>query len=45
VGRTRALALLHERLVLAAHGQGHIVGIAGEAGMGKSRLLANLRTV
>jgi tetratricopeptide (TPR) repeat protein len=40
VGRTQELALLHERLALAASGQGQVVGIAGEPGMGKSRLLA-----
>jgi tetratricopeptide (TPR) repeat protein len=40
VGRDRELALLHERLALAARGQGQIIGIVGEAGMGKSRLLA-----
>ena len=40
VGRTRELALLHERLALAARGQGQVMGIAGEPGMGKSRLLA-----
>ena len=40
VGRTRELALLRERLVLAAHGQGQAVGLVGEPGMGKSRLLA-----
>jgi tetratricopeptide (TPR) repeat protein len=40
VGRARELALLHERLALAASGQGQVIGIAGEPGMGKSRLLA-----
>jgi class 3 adenylate cyclase/tetratricopeptide (TPR) repeat protein len=40
VGRTRELALLHERLAIAARGQGQVLGIAGEPGMGKSRLLA-----
>jgi predicted ATPase/class 3 adenylate cyclase len=40
VGRSQELALLHERLVLAARGQGQVLGIAGEPGMGKSRLLA-----
>ena len=39
-GRARELALLHERLALAASGQGQVVGIAGDPGMGKSRLLA-----
>ena len=40
VGRARELALLHERLALAASGQGQVIGMAGEPGMGKSRLLA-----
>ena len=39
VGRARELALLHERLALAAGGQGQVIGMAGEPGMGKSRLL------
>ncbi len=40
VGRAHELAILHERLALAERGQGQVVGIAGEAGIGKSRLLA-----
>jgi predicted ATPase/DNA-binding winged helix-turn-helix (wHTH) protein len=40
VGRTRELALLHERLAYARGGQGQVIGIAGEPGLGKSRLLA-----
>ena len=39
VGRARELALLHERLALAARGQGQAMGLVGEPGMGKSRLL------
>ena len=39
VGRERELALLHERLAQAAQGHGQVVGIVGEPGMGKSRLL------
>jgi DNA-binding winged helix-turn-helix (wHTH) protein len=39
VGRERELALLHERLTHAKRGQGQVVGIAGEPGIGKSRLL------
>jgi class 3 adenylate cyclase/DNA-binding winged helix-turn-helix (wHTH) protein len=39
VGRARELALLHERLALAARGHGQAVGLVGEPGMGKSRLL------
>jgi class 3 adenylate cyclase/tetratricopeptide (TPR) repeat protein len=40
VGRTRELALLHERLALVASRQGQAVGLVGEPGIGKSRLLA-----
>jgi AAA ATPase-like protein/adenylate/guanylate cyclase family protein len=40
VGRTRELALLHERLEQAVSGQGQVLGIVGEPGLGKSRLLA-----
>jgi hypothetical protein len=39
VGRERELALLHERLAHAEGGKGRVVGIAGEPGIGKSRLL------
>jgi tetratricopeptide (TPR) repeat protein len=39
VGRERELALLHERLAHAEGGKGQVVGIAGESGIGKSRLL------
>jgi class 3 adenylate cyclase/DNA-binding winged helix-turn-helix (wHTH) protein/tetratricopeptide (TPR) repeat protein len=40
VGRMQELALLHERLEQALGGQGQVIGIAGEPGLGKSRLLA-----
>jgi len=39
VGRGAELALLHQKLNLVLAGNGQIVGISGEAGMGKSRLL------
>ncbi|RMF86967.1 MAG: hypothetical protein D6736_13850, partial [Nitrospinota bacterium] len=39
VGRDQELVTLHDRLVRAEHGQGQVVGIVGEAGLGKSRLL------
>jgi class 3 adenylate cyclase len=39
VGRTRELALLHDRLAVASAGQGQVVGLVGEPGMGKTRLL------
>jgi DNA-binding NtrC family response regulator/tetratricopeptide (TPR) repeat protein/class 3 adenylate cyclase len=39
VGRDRELGLLRERVDLLASGRGHVVGIIGEPGGGKSRLL------
>jgi transcriptional regulator with AAA-type ATPase domain/class 3 adenylate cyclase len=39
VGRERELAILQGLLARAKAGQGHIVGIIGEPGIGKSRLL------
>src|SRR5262249_39636065 len=43
VGRDQDMALLQARLAQAVRGQGQVVGIAGEPGMGKSRLLAEFR--
>jgi class 3 adenylate cyclase/tetratricopeptide (TPR) repeat protein len=43
VGRERELAMLHERLMHATRGQGQVLGIAGEPGIGKSRLLYEFR--
>ena len=43
VGRARELALLHERLDAVVAGQGQVVALVGEPGMGKSRLLAEYR--
>lgn len=40
IGRERELQLLEDRLGLALRGRGQIVGITAEAGMGKSRLVA-----
>jgi adenylate cyclase len=40
VGRRRELGLLHARLADATAGRGRILGLAAEAGMGKSRLVA-----
>jgi class 3 adenylate cyclase len=39
VGRKREHAVLHQVLRQVASGRGHVVGILGEAGAGKSRLL------
>ncbi len=43
VGRERELSLLHECLARAKAGRGQVVGIAGEPGVGKSRLLYEFR--
>lgn len=42
IGRQAELALLQEKLALVRQGQGQIVGVVGEAGLGKSRLLAEI---
>ena len=39
VGRERELTLLQDHLVAAMAGQGQVVGLVGEPGMGKTRLL------
>jgi class 3 adenylate cyclase len=43
VGRQRERGALNDLLVRALDGQGQVVGIVGEPGMGKSRLLAEFR--
>ena len=42
VGRQRELALVERKLVLAAEGQAQVIAIAGDAGIGKSRLVAEV---
>ena len=43
VGRQHQTALLHESLTRARGGHGQIIGIVGEPGVGKSRLLQEFR--
>jgi tetratricopeptide (TPR) repeat protein len=43
VGRARELDILHERFREAKSGHGQVVFVAGEAGIGKSRLLLEFR--
>jgi class 3 adenylate cyclase/tetratricopeptide (TPR) repeat protein len=43
VGRARELDILHERFREARSGRGQVVFVAGEAGIGKSRLLLEFR--
>jgi class 3 adenylate cyclase/DNA-binding SARP family transcriptional activator len=43
IGRERELALLQEALTAVESGQGRMVSLIGEAGVGKSRLVAELR--
>ncbi len=45
VGRARELATLEDLLGQVAEGHGRLVGVVGEAGVGKSRLLLELRRV
>ena len=42
IGRQEELALVGEKLTLAHQGQGQVIGITAEAGMGKSRLIAEV---
>ncbi len=43
VGRRQELELLQSRLATATRGRGQVVGIGGESGIGKSRLLFEFR--
>src|ERR1700754_1265587 len=45
VGRDDALALARRRWSGATEGTGHLLLIAGEAGIGKSRMLGELRSL
>jgi adenylate cyclase len=42
IGRQEELALVNEKLGLALQGKGQVIGITAEAGMGKSRLIAEI---
>jgi adenylate cyclase len=42
IGRQEELALVNEKLNLALQGRGQVIGITAEAGMGKSRLIAEI---
>ena len=43
VGRAKEMETLHEALDKACSGQGQVVGIVGEAGVGKSRIIFEMR--
>ena len=43
VGRQVAMTTLNAGLTRARHGQGMVIGVVGEAGMGKTRLVETLR--
>ena len=43
VGRARELATLYDVWTHVTQGQGHVVDVVGESGMGKSRLVAEFR--
>jgi class 3 adenylate cyclase/tetratricopeptide (TPR) repeat protein len=43
VGRRKEMETLHEALEKARSGQGQVVGIVGEAGVGKSRIIFEMR--
>ena len=42
IGRNKELELIQEKLELACSGKGQVLGITGEAGLGKSRLAAEV---
>src|SRR5689334_19028635 len=45
IGRADLLALADRRLATAREGQGHLLLLAGEAGVGKTRLLSAVRAM
>jgi class 3 adenylate cyclase/predicted ATPase len=42
VGREKELAIINEQLTMALQGKGQVIGIVAEAGLGKSRLVAEV---
>src|SRR5215469_644717 len=44
IGRTTDLATLHQLIDQAKGGRGHVALLSGEAGIGKSRLVAEAKT-
>ena len=42
IGRQAELTVINEKLELAVQGQGQVIGLSAEAGMGKSRLIAEV---
>jgi len=42
VGRVEELGIINDKLALAEKGQGQVIGIVAEAGLGKSRLVAEV---
>ena len=44
IGRTAELTALHQLIDQAKGGRGHVALISGEAGIGKSRLVAEAKT-
>jgi predicted ATPase/class 3 adenylate cyclase len=42
IGRQEELSLVDEKLTLASQGKGQVIGITADAGMGKSRLVAEV---
>src|SRR5262245_5872802 len=45
IGRAEQVALLNKLMTLAGHGQSSLALITGEAGVGKSRLVAEIKAI